>query len=66
MKKVISEVFFDGVSQMANQNNKIVKTMNGIRLHDVPKYWFPANLDHGFRADTRLFANTSAFSTGKN
>ncbi len=65
MEKVVCEVLFDDVAFVAAADNKVVDSMGGIDLHDVPEDWFSSDFYHWFGLQVRLFGDAGSEASGK-
>src|SRR5580704_2933842 len=65
MKKVISKVFFDEISLVAEANYKIIYAVHPVQFHDVPKHWATANFNHRLWAHDRFLGETSTAAARK-
>jgi hypothetical protein len=50
---------------VATANDELIDSVEGIQLHDVPEYWFAADLDHRLWPDPCFFAQSGAETAGK-
>lgn len=64
--EVVREVLLDQVSLVAQTDDEIIQPVMAVCLHDVPKNWLAANLDHGLRFDDGLFRKPGSETTRKN
>jgi hypothetical protein len=60
MKEVIREVFPDEIALVAEAEHEVVDPVGGVALHDVPENRFPTDLDHRFRPEMGLLAESRA------
>jgi hypothetical protein len=60
MQEIISEIFLDHITFVTTAYYEIIDTMSRITLHDMPKDWFMAYLDHRLRSQVSLFTQASA------
>jgi hypothetical protein len=44
---VVGKVFFDHIAFVTTQNDELIEAVAGINFHDVPKYGFTPDFDHG-------------------
>ena len=51
MQKIICKPFFDHMLFVSGANDKFIKPVIRIFLHDMPEDWFPANLQHGLGSE---------------
>lgn len=48
MQPEIQKVFLDYLTFITAGHNKVLETVPGVNIHDVPKDWFTADFDHRF------------------
>lgn len=65
MEEVVGEIFFDDVSFVSQENDKIVVSILGVDLHDMPENRMAANLHHRFWDDAGLFSKACTHTTCK-
>jgi len=57
VQKVVREVLFDHITFVTEADHEVMDPIMGINFHDVPQDRTPANLDHRFGAQRRLFTD---------
>lgn len=60
VEEVVGEIFFDDVSFVSQKNDKIVVSIPGVDLHDMPENRMASDLHHGFWDDICLFGKACA------
>ena len=60
MEKVVCKVFFDDIAFVAAADDKVVDSVGGVELHDMPEDWLASDFDHGFWLEVRLFGDAGA------
>ena len=63
MEKIVSEVFLDDVTFIAEADNEIVEAVMAVDLHDMPQDWTTADLNHWFRTDVSFLAQPGAHTS---
>ena len=65
VQEVVSEVLFDNIAFIAAADDKVVDSVGGVELHDVPEDWFASNFDHGLWLEVRLFGDAGSETSGE-
>ncbi len=65
MQEVIGKVLLDAITLVAEADDKFIKAVVGVNLHDVPQNWLLANLDHRLGLQVGFFRNTGTEPSGK-
>ena len=66
IEKVVGEVLLDLVALVAAADHKIIDSVGGINLHDVPKDRLATDFHHGFRLGVGLLGYPGAKAAGQN
>lgn len=66
VEEVVCEVLLDQVPFVAQTNDEIIQPVMAVCLHNGPKNWLAANLDHGLRFDDGLSRKPGSETTRKN
>ena len=66
MEEVVCEVLFDNIAFVAATYNKVVDSMSGVELHDVPENWLTSDFNHGFWLEVRLLGDAGSEAAGEN
>ena len=61
-----SKVFLYYIAFVTTADDKVVYSVVGIGLHDVPQNRFIADLNHRFGSNSDLFADSRSQTTGQN
>jgi hypothetical protein len=59
MQKIVGEIFFYYITFVPTAHDKIIDSMRGVHLHDVPQDWHAANFNHGLGLYYSFFGNSS-------
>ena len=65
MQKIVGEIFLDDVAAVAAANHKVVHSVRGIHLHDVPQNGASSDFDHGLWFKMGFLGNASSKTTCK-
>ena len=60
---VVSKVFLDHIAFITKANDKFMKAVVGVDLHNMPEDRFPPDFNHRLWSGHRLFADSRAAST---
>jgi len=65
VQEVVGKVLFDDIAFVAAADDKVVHTVGGVELHDMPEDWFASDFDHGLWLEVRLFGDAGAEASGE-
>ena len=62
MQEIVGEVLLDDMLLVARADDKFIKTVVAVQLHDVPQDGHPAQLHHGLRLELAFFTDAGAIA----
>lgn len=65
VQEVVGEVLLDDVALVTEADDKVVYSLLGVELEDVPKDGLAADLDHGLGAERGFFTETRTETAGE-
>jgi hypothetical protein len=65
MQEVVREILLDHIALVTKANDEVIHAIVSVRLHDMPKDWSSADLDHGLRSDDRFLGESRTKSASK-
>ena len=65
MQEVVGKILFNHIPLVPTTDNKVVDTVSGVDLHNMPEDWLATNFNHRFRSVIRLFTDTGSISSSQ-